>query len=303
MKRFIIRFSILVFLPAMLLFCSYEIVTRKLPNSYKLKHEYLKVNHDSIEVLILGSSHGFYGFNPEYFSLKTFNAANVSQPLDYDWNILSSYFNKKTNLKVLILPVLTSSFWGDLHISQGAYLCRKYAIYMPTLDLNETIYNKMELFNPSLFPLLKHLKGDDLVQTSNLGFGRSYLFEKRKKMLSKSGVTAAMRHNVSDYSVGFSNKKNSFDKICEYCNNNKITLYIIRMPATMSYMENLDNELKMKFNSIIKENKLVYDYTYIDFWGDKSFNDLDFYDGDHLNDRGAKKISILLDSIICQTNH
>ena len=38
--------------------------------------------------------------------------------------------------------------------------------------------------------------------------------------------------------------------------------------------------------------------TYVDFLLDTSFVKADFYDADHLNDKGAKKLTIKLESLI-----
>ena len=128
--RFICRTFLFALLPALLFLTAYEIAYRNIPNSYSLKKEYLDRSADSIDILILGSSHAFYGVNPEYFSLKAFNAANVSQSFDYDARIYNAYFKGEPYPDYLILSVSAFSFWERLESTDEHWRSRKYSIYM-----------------------------------------------------------------------------------------------------------------------------------------------------------------------------
>ncbi|HRB69044.1 MAG TPA: hypothetical protein PLC92_02955, partial [Chitinophagales bacterium] len=78
---------------------SLELLLRDIPNDYSFKKNYLNTNSNNIEVLFLGSSHIYYGINPEYISQKSFNAAHISQSLNFDLAILEKYKDRWTNLK------------------------------------------------------------------------------------------------------------------------------------------------------------------------------------------------------------
>ena len=90
MKRFVIK-TIYISLPILVVAILMEILLRNTPNDYLFKKQYLDKHSSEIETLILGSSHSFYGFNPEYFSSNTFNASHISQSLNYDFEILKKY--------------------------------------------------------------------------------------------------------------------------------------------------------------------------------------------------------------------
>ena len=93
MKKFWLHI-LKIILPIFIFFLVLEIAIRKIPNDYQLKKVYLDKNASKINTLILGSSHSFYGINPEYFSKHTFNAAYVSQTLDLDDELLQIYKEK-----------------------------------------------------------------------------------------------------------------------------------------------------------------------------------------------------------------
>ena len=111
MKKFL-KFILLFTLPIFILGLSSEYILRKIPNDYLLKKEFLDNNSDSIEVLFLGSSHAFYGVNPAYLSLNSFNAAIVSQTLDYDFEILKKYRNNWSNLECIVIPISYFSLYS-----------------------------------------------------------------------------------------------------------------------------------------------------------------------------------------------
>ena len=113
MKKFLFHVSKII-IPIVLFFLVLEIAIRNIPNDYQLKKEYLDKNAEEINTLILGSSHTFYGVNPEYFSKKTFNAAYVSQSLDLDFEILNAYNSKLKKLKTVIIPISYFSLFETL---------------------------------------------------------------------------------------------------------------------------------------------------------------------------------------------
>ncbi len=96
---------LLVIGPLVLCLLLFEIGLSRVDNSYTFKKRLLHDQAHSIQVLVLGSSHAYYGINPDYFSLKGFNLANVSQPLRYDYALLERYAPKCPDLKVVIMAI------------------------------------------------------------------------------------------------------------------------------------------------------------------------------------------------------
>ncbi|WP_396198942.1 hypothetical protein [Flavobacterium sp.] len=104
MKKFWLHI-LKIIVPIFIFFLVLEIALQKIPNDYQLKKSYLDQNASKINTLILGSSHTYFGINPEYFSKQTFNAAYVSQTLDLDKELLHHYKDKLTNLETVIIPI------------------------------------------------------------------------------------------------------------------------------------------------------------------------------------------------------
>ena len=60
---------------------------------------------ENIKALFLGSSHTYYGINPEYFSRNSFNMSQMSQSLDLDYKILEKFEGRLSNIEYIILPI------------------------------------------------------------------------------------------------------------------------------------------------------------------------------------------------------
>jgi hypothetical protein len=97
----------------------------------------------------LGSSHSAYGLNPQYFTLKGFNASNISQSLDYDYEILKKYNNKWDKLKFIIIPIDDFTLFFDLKKSIEPWRVKNYEIYYG-IHLSNNIADRTEIFSNKL---------------------------------------------------------------------------------------------------------------------------------------------------------
>jgi hypothetical protein len=70
-------------------------------------------------------------------------------------------------------------------------------------------------------------------------------------------------------------------------------------PAYKTYVQYFES--KYINNLISAATKIANSYknaVYVNFLNDKSFDEKDYFDADHLNEIGAKKLSLKIDSII-----
>ena len=84
MRKFLIQCFKFGMLVATTLAAGEYLVRTYVDNPYKFKHEWMSRNAGDVEILVLGSSHTYYGINPALFDSKAFNLANVSQIFHYD---------------------------------------------------------------------------------------------------------------------------------------------------------------------------------------------------------------------------
>ncbi len=147
MKKFLTRLFIFL-LPVILVIGLWEYGLSKIPNSYTLKREQLEAQAPKIEVLVLGGSYSLRGINPEYFSMRGYNVANVEQSLYYDTRITLKYLDKMTSLKVVLIAISYHGLWWQVNEGQEGFRDYFYAdywdIWYPTIksyDIN--VYSKI----------------------------------------------------------------------------------------------------------------------------------------------------------------
>jgi len=300
MKKFLIYFVIFT-IPIILSIVCCEFFLRKIPNDYSYKKQYLDKNTDSIVTLFLGSSHAFYGINPQFCKEKSFNASHISQSLDFDYKILNKYENNFTNLKNIVIPISYFSLFGKLEKGIEYWRVKNYSIYYKIYttnklsDYSEFLSNKFKYTIHNLYAYF--FKSKTLVSCSELGFGLNFN-SKNSRDLIETGKTAAVRHQKKDLSL-FDENFEILLKIIKYAENRHIKVYFFTPPAYESYVNNLDTiQLNKMLTTMNDLDKKCSNCTYYNFMNDTSFIAIDFFDADHLNEIGAEKLTKKIDSLI-----
>jgi len=303
MKKFL-RVLIIFLVPVLILVAVTEILLRKIPNDYLYKRNYLDQHSKSVKVLFLGNSHVYYGINPEYIHSQSFNAAYVSQSFNYDMYILKRYEDKWDSLQYIVLALDYPSLYGRLEKGTEAWRIKNYTIYY---DINSSINaaDQTEVCNNNLkmvFTRLSnyYIKKTSAITSSALGWGNDYTAA-HKKDLTVTGRAAAQRYHAYHW---LSENMGSLRSITEFAKAKNISLVFFTPPGYTTYVENMD---KGKLNEAIHEAIGVtgtYENTiYLNWLNDPSFVAGDYYDADHMNEIGAKKLSLKMDSVLTSLNN
>lgn len=305
MKKFT-TFILLFSLPIVVLLIAFELSLRHIPNDYAYKRQYLDTKSSQIEVLYLGSSHIYYGINPEYSQFKSFNAAHISQSLNYDLAILEKYKNNWSNLKCIVIPVDYFSMYTTIETGVEKWRVKNYNIYY---DLNSFANNEghFELttgkFSTNVTRLVDYYRnGKNDVTCNKLGWGTNYNSKKDNNLI-ETGKTAAERHTVKIIDIEcFEKNRQTLETIIGFAEKKDIKVIFITCPAYKSYVNRLNQKQLNSTISLI--NKLCSENSntiYYNLLNDKSYTSEDFYDADHLNEIGARKLTFEMERIINQT--
>lgn len=305
MQQFL-RKVVLYLIPLVIVAVVFEISLRQLDNPYKFKKAYLDKHAQELETLVLGSSHAYYDINPKYIDQIAFNAGAVSQSLDLDLAILKRYEHKFNDLKHIVLPVSYFTFYGELSKSPEKWRMKDYVLY---LDLNvpSSLRDHFEILNVkpknNLKKLIRYYSGENVIHYSKTGWGNNYkgigLYT-----LEKTGEEAALRHseqnlNSEDSESKFKNGVAQLRSIVEWANKRNVKVLLFMPPAYHSYTSHLNGQqleqVTAQLNSISNE---FSNCEYINLLNNKNFIAEDYYDADHLNHKGAKKITLLINSLL-----
>lgn len=296
MRKFILKIFIVGF-PIVLFLLIGEYAIRKIPNDYALKNKYLNENAPNLKTLVMGSSHIYYGVNPEQLNQPAFNAAMVSQPLDFDLKIIEKYQSELRNLETLILSISYFSFFSTLENVGEGWRRQKYNIYY---GIGSPL--KFEISNRTGKEKISEVFGyyfnnRNLKLADSLGWGSSNI-ESSNQLLQLSGLKAAKRHTAENYDLLAFQLKN-LRRIIQIANENNWDVVLITPPAYHSYVDNLKEEQLNLTTRYCEQFAKDFDNVfYYNFLQDSSFCTSDFFDADHLNKAGANKFSQILNEKI-----
>lgn len=290
---------ILFGLPIIVIGIILEVLLRNIPNDYKLKNEYLKNNSKNIEVLILGSSHSYYGLDPEMMSGEVFNASYVSQSLEYDFKIYNKFKDNLTRLEYIVIAIDYSTLFSKLSITNESWRLKNYAIYQG-YDLGWSLKSNFELFsmkfNINTTRIFNYYwNGKTSVTSSDKGYGSD---KRNNKDLIQSGKAAAKRHTKEDKSFYIENLT-YLDEIIASAKVNDVKVLFYSSPCYHTYMRHLDQiQLNLVLTTMDSICKVHSHCVYHNLMEMDSFSNVDFRDADHLSRPGAIKLSGYMDSLI-----
>ncbi len=302
MKVFIKKIFLFL-LPLLFIWVALECFYRTVESNYSYKHRMISNSYNDIETLVLGDSHAFFGINPEFMSAKTFNASNISQSLYFDQLLFDKHVDSLPNLKNVVITI------GYYSLSQlentKEDLWRKY-FYHNQMELDVPIINPLDLkkyslsltrrFDKSITLFHDYMYKGTIIGCDDKGWGTYYENTNNIPLVEGSRATAK-RHE--DFLMDFEENLIRLQSIIAYCKKIKCNVYLVDMPVYNGYLKLLNPSKLEKITNSCKDLASHYkNVTYINLREDIRIEDTDFYDPDHLNHKGAKKYTKIINQII-----
>lgn len=283
-------------LPVIILFLVVEILLWLIPNDFSYRYNRIIAKSDSIENLILGGSHAYYGLNPSNISPVTFNLSYVSQSLQLDYLVLDKLIDSLPKLKCVVIAVSYATFpqtWEEGEQKWRKYYYYRYYHIKPLYESWIHKYYPEIAFIPfskCLSKIVDFIKGRSLITCTDYGWCPGYKTSYKLKDIEKKAEMAASRHEHG--TMNFTPGIEMLNRILKLCRKHDIEVILVTFPSRPEYRKYVN---QAKFEKMIKvseeyskNNTFVKYYNYSE---DKRFIPDDFYDSDHLNTRGAEKFS------------
>lgn len=298
-----------------------DITLRRQNTLYKEKYEGAKISSDSIEVLILGTSHATYAVDPEVFDFYAYNLANLAQSIYFDKRITLSLLPELPKLKYVFISIdyhslaFSSQFNRDFWSYYGNGIKYKktnyfYANLSPTLFgytpkvayamhkkklINRWKYGKnivdfeiqdgVNIYKPAIKGYIA-LEGRD---TSNFDHDAF-------KILSESSTEIIDKSDEKEEIVA------DLEHFVQVLLAKDVIPILFTPPTYFEFNEHL-NPLYIKENiEVCRRIANKYGVEYWDFLDSNHFIIDDFYDMEHLNRKGALKFSAMLNDSINKMN-
>lgn len=276
-----------------------EIIARHIPSSYKVKADRMDNKASGISTLILGTSHTYYGINSALLGDSVFNLANVSQYPYIDFMLLEKYSDSLTNLKKIIIPVGYSTFVDEpLEDSDEWFRIIDYKIQMNLTDHSDISKYNFEISDFERYS--EKLKNLILKSPNNmcdsLGFGLGYNLDRRSPdWNSKDNLNYLIKTSTKPIRKDIaSNTEKSLRQIIQWCKHRDIMCFIVSTPVFPIYYSEMNPTQLDDMYRRIKNICQDYDVVYLDHINDTGFAEEDFFDFNHLSDKGATKFTRLI---------
>jgi hypothetical protein len=309
MRKFIIKFLIFIS-PILLLILWWEHELARMTNSYETKVRLVEKAAPNCEVLVLGSSHAYFGINPSFFTRKGFNMANTSQSLYYDTEIITRYLPHLPKLKYAVFPVSYFSLEEEM-LAQGSesFRCSFYHRFYHLPD--ERWIDKFDIRNFSSIALYgvpestRYLRlrfNVNLAEhlASNGWYEVAFDKDDEKNINDASGKTRVDFHNASMAETNIAYNRALLLKAICLCKDAGVVPILITTPVYHTYRDHIDRDKFERMQKVIHGLCIETSVKYFNYFADHRFDVDDFHDNDHLNAQGAEKFSKILDQEVLQ---
>lgn len=234
----------------------------------------------NVDILFLGSSHAYRGFDTRIFAAKglfTFNLGTSGQTPIQTYILLKRYL-EKLNPKLVIYEVDPTRFSGD-GVESSLDIISNDKIDSYTFKMAYKL-NHLKTYNTLLYSILRELFNLDKSYNEPIikGFD-TYIsggFVERK-------YTKFKPSKLQNKNIELRNSQlESFKQIISYLKSKNIDLILVFTPVTKSYYSNYQNI--NYYNKLIKSYSEYYNFNELLSLVDS----LHFYDSHHLNQNGVK---------------
>ena len=307
MRKFFLKI-VLLLLPIGISLGYIEYRLSQMPNSYQIKRKLFEKALPEIEILILGSSNAYYGIDPAYFELKGFNFAFRAQSHWYDTRLALKYLDRMPKLKIVLIPVIYLTFGTEL-----TDIADKWRVFFydqafnvpPRLKLIKDSYGWYYWLDPKRFSLIA-LYGErtpDFVRRKfkdDIGekMEPNGWFDAGEKPMDPSlkiGPTGGAAHNNLVNTRRYSENLEQIQPLIDELKKRNIVPVLLQLPAHREISEYWDKGKLFLMDRTIENFAHENELQSFNYRNDPRFIAADFTDmPDHLNSRGAKKISVII---------
>ncbi len=245
-------------------------------------------NHKPVDMVILGSSHAYRGFDPRIFEergIAIFNLGTTAQTPIQSELILDTFIDRLAPTMVL-LEVYPWGFTSDAVESSIDLLY--YGRPIDRLRIVRTTPT-IGVLNSAIYSALRGSKLEEIRSKKDQYICGGYV--EREVYLVKS-----IKQPIKSWQWN-ENQFEALSRIVAKCQERNIRLVLVQAPTTQAFYSSFTNN--MEFTERMKGYGTYYDFNGLSALSDS----LHFYDEDHLNQDGVYLFNIaLLDTLFSQVD-
>lgn len=239
----------------------------------------------SLDILVVGSSHAYRGFDPRIFksqNITLFNlGSNIQTPTQTKF-LLERYLDS-LNPSTVIFEVFPEVFISDGVESTLDILSNDtfdLEMFKMALDVNH-----LKIYNTSVYTIYRQLFGlDDNFIEQKEKDGDLYIEGGYVEKLVTHGKESNLESEPRNIKF-LAHQLKSFLAIVEFLKKKNVDLILVQAPVTSSYYKTIKNNKEI--DSLYNSHGTYYNFNKLM----KLSDSLDFYDSNHLNQKGVEKFN------------
>ena len=261
-----------------------------------------------IKILFSGQSDIQYDIIPDEFGYRAYNFAGGGESFLETYYKLKYYINNMPKLKIVVLPLALPSFSSfRANAIQWEYFAYGYIKYNDIIELYKlkglmVIRDKLLSFCPiidrmTMINFLHNVK--NLVKRQPIDKAEMYngYLKNVGSYVSEEGAIIRLQRQFDGHNILDDDFLLYFEKILKLCKDNNVKVFILSLPVSGYYLEHSKKYINkdLLYRKVI-DNPIYskYIYKYLDLLDIYAKDDDLFLNQDHLNDKGALKISRLI---------
>lgn len=289
MVRFL-RSSLLFILPPVIILTYIEFINR-IDSPFHAKSQFITKNKNSIEIMILGSSQTWRAINPEYLTIKVAPLAHGGSSFNINYLLFNKYITQLPKLKAILLETSYHTFedyldksWNENYFYNIYYGVNNYDGNVPFTEKWMITANFRESVKKALIaPLSKNN-----YSYNQYGYCPSFTLTLHKHHYNP---TVLKKRHSEENPENYRKNAILLDKLVAVCQEKHIEIIFFSAPKYYTYNKNYKKKKLERRNILLNKYKNSKE---IHFWNyEEKFekNKFLFYDEDHLNTFGAKKLT------------
>ncbi|MBR1553696.1 MAG: hypothetical protein IJ631_06790 [Schwartzia sp.] len=252
----------------------------------------------SYKIFVTGLSYAYHGTDLSSYSLPTVNLSGISQDLYYDFSMAKrAMAYPQQSFRYAVIGLAPYSFHSDLSRSAENWRVPAYALALEDthhfpLDSNQWRQLMYPLITRELRAIEKEKGAFDFNDPIGLCTQMDFVMGSAQRLAARK---RAESWKWKRFPCTVKENKDILRQYIRLCHEKQILPILVIFPVTDIFRKFFSKQILEEFYGYVDELQKEENVLMLDYFASDAFSHQDFYDIDHLNRTGAKKVSSMID--------
>ena len=300
--RFVRRSSVFAFVVAvMMVIAVMEVGLRRVENSYTKKRRMLESRASEIDVIVTGPSGALFGIDPSVIGPHAVNLGDVSQSLYYDTELVKRYLPRLPKLRTVVFTVGLFAFEYSLADTPEYWRQFWYQRFWDipperdehSLDLRR--FSTIALYPPKIrLKALIHAFHLDVAPEIDANGWRHLGDNDLGSVTEANALERAQYHASIMHPTYIASNERALAETIDRLHARGVATLLVVLPVHPLYVAHFSSAALLRLHAVLGRLASEHGAAVRDYATDSSFSADQFIDTDHLNARGAQRMSAIV---------